>query len=183
MAFRLDRVSRNVACLRDDVGHRVEGRRHRSSQISHALVRPSLTCSSAGITPPHPRGCPYSEERGQVQWRGQHGVASMEGWFPCKIACRASLRIASASNATGRRSCAPRVNAIVSHSGRLSRNPLTVMARLPPSRCYAPLCALFRVSAQIAPAILLHGGGQKRRIVIRRIERLTSLALNCRCSI
>ena len=55
--------------------------------------------------------------------------------------------------------------------------PLTVMARLPPSRCYAPLCAcrarivaLFPVLAHVAPAIFLHGGGEKRRIVIRRIK-------------
>ena|ERR1700720_719524 len=76
----------------------------------------------------------------------------------------------------GRRSSVAPVNAMVSHSGRLSRNPLTVMARLPPSRCYAPLCAcrarivaLFPVLAHVAPAIFLHGG-EKRRIVIRRIE-------------
>jgi hypothetical protein len=46
-----------------------------------------------------------------------------------------------------------------------------------PEQCYAPLyacrariVALFPVSAHVAPAIFLHGGGEKRRIVIRRIE-------------
>jgi hypothetical protein len=40
----------------------------------------------------------------------------------------------------------------------------------PPSRCSAPLCALFHVLAHVAPAIFLHDRGEKRRIVIRRIE-------------
>jgi hypothetical protein len=46
-----------------------------------------------------------------------------------------------------------------------------------PSRCYAPryacrarIVALFPVLAHVAPAIFLHGVGEKRRIVIRRIE-------------
>lgn len=98
-------------------------------------------------------------------------LVPMQNRVPCP------LRIASATNATGRRSSVAPVNAMVSHSGRLSRNPLTVMARLSPSRCYAPLyagrariVALFPVLAHVAPAIFLHGGGEKRRIVIRRIE-------------
>jgi hypothetical protein len=71
-------------------------------------------------------------------WRGQQ-----EGWFPCKIACRASLRIASATNATGRRSSVAPVNAMVSHSGRLSRNPLTVMGQASPEQMQ---CATLRLS-------------------------------------
>src|SRR3984893_15534796 len=101
----------------------------RSAMHSCALASRALRRGSPRLIPVKV-GCPYSEERGQVQWRGQHGVASMQGWFPCKIACRAFLRIASATNATGRRSSVPPVNAMVSYSGRLSRNPLTVMDNL-----------------------------------------------------
>jgi hypothetical protein len=53
-----------------------------------------------------------------------------EGWFACKIAYGAFLKIASARNATGRRSSVAPVNAMLSHSGRLTRHPLTVMRRL-----------------------------------------------------
>jgi hypothetical protein len=95
----------------------------------------------------------------------------MQNRVPCLLEDRLCIE------RNGQEIVCPCVNAMVSHSGRLSRNPLTVMARLPPSRCYAPLhacrariVALFPVLAHVAPAIFLHGGGEKRRIVIRRIE-------------
>src|ERR1700730_15469732 len=43
VAFRFDRVARNIASLGDDIGYRVKGRRHRMSRISHAF------CTGSGV--------------------------------------------------------------------------------------------------------------------------------------